>query len=300
MPFIELASDTTRLTLLPEVGGRIHQIEILDGAAWLPLLLAPEDLATYAEQPLLWGCYPMTPWPGRIDGSHFTWNGVDHQLPANDGPHSIHGRGVYLPWDVVDTNDTACVLALKVDDADGWPFPATLRHLISVDANEIVHTLCVENSGDFPSPAGVGWHPWFRRDIRPGADPRVLVDARDHYTARPDLIPTGEVAPPSGDADLTSGPPLGDRALDDFYGRVAQPMTIRWDDLVLDMTSSENCRHAVVYTASRRGFCVEPQTCAPDAFNLAHGTSGTGVVELTPGQELVATTRWKWRFEPNS
>ena len=44
-------------------------------------------------------------------------------------------------------------------------------------------------------------------------------------------------------------------------------MKVCWDDIELRMTSSENVRHAIVYTPER-AVCVEPQSCAIDAFNL--------------------------------
>ena len=100
---------------------------------------------------------------------------------------------------------------------------------------------------------------------------------------------------PEGEADLRGGPQLGARRLDDFYGGVAEPMTVRWGDLRLTMRSSANVGHAVVYTRSPRGFCVEPQTCVPDAFNLAaRGVAGTGLMVVEPDRPLVAETVWEW------
>jgi galactose mutarotase-like enzyme len=116
--------------------------------------------------------------------------------------------------------------------------------------------------------------------------------------SRPDLVPTGDVVEPVGDADLRSGPLLDQRRLDDFYGGVDGPLEVRWGDLHLTMTSSDNVRHAVVFTEQDRGFCVEPQTCAPDAFNLAaRAVEGTGLAVVDPGYPLVATTSWRWSFD---
>jgi hypothetical protein len=60
------------------------------------------------------------------------------------------------------------------------------------------------------------------------------------------------------------------------------------------MESSSEVTHAVVYTPEH-AVCVEPQTCANDAFNLdARGVEGTGVTIVEPGRPLVATTIWRW------
>jgi|CXWL01.1.fsa_nt_gi aldose 1-epimerase len=295
MRLIELASAHTRATVAPEAGGRLVQIEILEGGVWLPLLVAPTKLQSLLDEPLRGGCYPMVPWPGRVDHSRFSWRGDSFELPRNDGPHSIHGSGVYRPWEVREVTATSCRLELDLGSSDGWPFPAVVTQDIAVvdDAIKLQMEVRALDQGEFP--AGVGWHPWFRRDVRPGVDPRVRVAADLHYVSRADLVPTGATMVPEGEADLREGPQLGARRLDDFYGGVAEPMTVVWGDLVLTMRSSANMGHAVVYTRSPRGFCVEPQTCVPDAFNLAsRGLEGTGLVVVEPGQPLVAETVWTW------
>ncbi len=295
MQVIELERGATRATVVPEAGGRLLQIEIHDRGAWLPLLVAPSDLQSLLDEPLAWGCYPMTPWPGRVDGSRFTWRDQSHDLPANSGAHSIHGRGVYMPWAATDVNDASCALTLTLGPESGWPWPAQMVQTIRVFEDGVALRLEVHAGSDAPFPAGVGWHPWFRRDLHPGAEPTVRVPATVHYQRRADLIPTGVVGAPASDADLRDGPMLGTRLLDDFYGGVSEPMRVTWGDLTLTMTSSANCIHAVAYTGSERGFCVEPQTCVPDAFNLdAHGTAGTGIAVVEPGRPLIAETTWRW------
>ncbi len=295
MDTISLTAGRTRVLIAPEAGGRIVQIEILDGDAWLPLLVAPDDLQTLLDEPLLWGCYPMTPWPGRIDGARFEWQGTFYELPSNDGVHSIHGRGVYVPWKAVYVGEVSCRLEVTLTSSVEWPFPSRLSHEIRVLENGAQLALTVQNEGTESIPAGVGWHPWFRRDVRAGTVPRVRVAAAGHYDSKADLIPTGAVNAPSGDADLGECPGIEGRQLDDFYVGVRQPMEIRWGDILLTMTSSENCRHAVVYTQSDRGFCVEPQTCAPDAFNMAaRGVADTGMSVVEPGGAMVARTELRW------
>jgi galactose mutarotase-like enzyme len=54
--------------------------------------------------------------------------------------------------------------------------------------------------------------------------------------------------------------------------------------------SSQKVTHTVVYTPEH-AVCVEPQTCATDAFNLP---VAAGVQIVEPGRPLVATTRWRW------
>jgi galactose mutarotase-like enzyme len=71
-------------------------------------------------------------------------------------------------------------------------------------------------------------------------------------------------------------------------------MRLRWDDLEVWMEWSGTGTHAVVYTPPE-AVCLEPQTCAIDAFNLqARGIDDIGVAVVEPGHPLVASTTWRW------
>lgn len=299
MRIIVLESGRTRATVAPDAGGRLLQLEVFEGDMWTPLLVAPHDVQLLLDEPLLWACYPMTPWPGRVAHSRFTWKGRAFDLPANDGAHSIHGRAAYLPWVVQEATSHSCQLAIELGPANGWPFAARVTQDIGVSNAGVSLRLVVASRESASFPAGAGWHPWFRRDVRPQAIPRVRVAADSHHESSLDLIPTGTVTPPSGVADLATGPSIDGLALDDFYGGVTEPLAVQWDDLQLTMRSSANMRHAVVSTRSPRGFCLEPQTCAPDAFNLAsRGVPDTGLIIVEPDRPLVAETTWTWKSAP--
>jgi aldose 1-epimerase len=294
MRLLELQTGRTRVTIAPEAGGRVLQIAVGAGEGWTPLLLEPDDPVSLPDEPLAWGCYPMLPWPGRVAGATFAWGGREYALPQNDGPNSIHGRGVYLPWRVDDAGDASCRLSVELE---GWPWAARASHEIAVEDDGVRMLLEVASEGG-RFPAGVGWHPWFRRDVVPGAEPSIRLDADEVYETDAGLIPTGRLLPVEGHADLRDGPALGERRLDCCYRRVRGAIGLRWGGWELAMTSTPNVGHAVVYTPAR-GFCVEPQTCAPDAFNLeARGIAGTGVTVVEPGRPLVAETAWRWRPLP--
>ena len=94
--------------------------------------------------------------------------------------------------------------------------------------------------------------------------------------------------------DLRGYPKLGARRIDACYRQPRAPLRIRWGDVELTMRSSPNVTHAVVYTPEH-AVCLEPQTCAPDAFNLAaQGVEGAGMVVVDERHPLVATTTWRW------
>lgn len=291
MEIIELSRGRTRAIVLPEAGGRLHQLSIRDGARWLPLLRSPASPSAHLADPIAGGSYPMAPWPGRIDGGRFVWNGRLHRVPANAGPHALHGRAVYRPWVVDWQTSSACRLSCDFDA--GWPFRGRVVQEIEVHDKGISQRLEAHAASGERFPAGVGWHPWFRRDVRPARAVRVLVDA-DRVYETAEMIPTGWLQRAKGDIDLRDYPALGARRLDTCYRHPRGPLRIRWNDIELTMTSSPNVTHAVVYTP-RHAVCIEPQTCAPDAFNLAaQGVPGADMAIVDDRHPLIATTLWRW------
>ena len=285
---VVIASADTRVTLAPAFGGRIAQFETIVAGAWTPLLFEPAT-PMEARDPLSWGCYVMAPWPNRIARGRFTFDGVTVDLPVGHEGHAIHGLGFTRPWEVVRADDRSCEMALNIDGA--WPFGGRLRQHLEVAAGALTQSVSVESTGA-RFPAGVGWHPWFRRDAGGARDVRLRVAADERYELV-GTIPTGRVVPVAGTHDLRGGPLLGDRRLDDCYRGVRAPIELAWDGLELRIDASANCSHAVVHTPAH-AVCAEPQTCSIDAFNLHASGMDAGISVVEPGAPLAATMRWTW------
>lgn len=291
MQLVELETLTSRCTLAPEAGGRLLRLEAREaGGAWRPLLLTPNDPRQVLREPTRWGAFPMVPWPNRIAEARFSFDGTTYQVPANSDANAIHGVGFDRPWRVEAADARFAAMSLTFDER--WPFGGGARHTVRLLDGGVAMVLEVF-PGDRAFPAGAGWHPWFRRDVSGDAPVSVRVDADEIYELAA-MIPTGALVPVSGETDLRSQPHLGSRRLDTCYRHPRGPLRIAWGGFELSMTSSANIRHAVVYTPER-AVCVEPQTCAIDAFNLDARRafdSGTAVVE--PGRPLIAETTWRW------
>ena len=83
MQLIRLESGRTRCTIVPEAGGRLHQLELFDGREWLALLHAPDDPQETLRYPTMSGSFAMVPWPNRIAGGLFTLQRINaRQVPA--------------------------------------------------------------------------------------------------------------------------------------------------------------------------------------------------------------------------
>lgn len=277
------------MEVAPEFGGRIHQIWVVVDGAEEALLSSPGDVESYAERPLDGGCYPMAPWPNRVAGGRFSWAGRTFALPTNDGGHALHGLVFDQPWEVVAR--VGRVVELRCELGDGWPWDAYAWQRIEIGETGLSIKVEARSRRD-AFPAGVGLHPWFRRTVAGAEDATVRLPAESRYLLA-NQIPSGGLVPPGGDFVLDTTHPLGSRGFDDCYTGLEGPVVIDWGRVRLGMSVECPAPHVMVYTTPD-AFCIEPQTCAPDAFNLRTDLQGTGFAVAEPGRAVGLVSRWRW------
>ena len=76
--------------------------------------------------PMLWGCYPMAPWAGRLREGRLSFGGRTYQLPIDAAPHAIHGTVYRRAWRV---DDDGSIMTQQIVTGLGpdWPFPGRAR-----------------------------------------------------------------------------------------------------------------------------------------------------------------------------
>jgi aldose 1-epimerase len=283
---IDLSSGGAAVRVDAAEGGRIVSLRVGGVERILPRASArPSALATG------WGCYPMVPWAGRLAEGRIPTDAGEVRLEQNRPPAAIHGLVFDKPWRVLAQSDSTVTLTCELRGL-GWPFGGAVRQTLRLGATSLDLALDV---GDYTrtGPAGVGWHPWFRRPA--SGDVEVRLDGSQVLVLDADLIPTGEVRGVTESEDLRRGPPLAERRLDHVYVNTRGPALVRWPDLDLSLDYDDRLQTTVVHTPAH-GFCVEPQTMWPNAPLLAaQGVAGTGLRTLTPGERLRASHRWTWR-----
>jgi aldose 1-epimerase len=288
---IELRTDGARVLIEPAAGGRIHQLVVeMDGHEW-PLLRSPEDPADHQSDPLSGGCYPMAPWPNRIRDGTFLWRG-EHVRVENGREHALHGLVCDRPWEVVAR--VGRVVEMRCDLDDRWPWEGYVWQRVELGVGFLAMKMEVRSARQ-AFPAGCGWHPWFRRDVAGAVDAKVTLPAEHRYELR-DKLPTGRLLEVSGEHAL-DGRPIGGRELDDCYtgfGGPSPTAAIEWDRLRLEIALESVEPHVQVFTPPG-AVCIEPQTCAPDAFNLAlSGAARVGFAVAAPGRAVSLASRWIW------
>ena len=215
----------------------------------------------------------LAPWPNRIEGGSYTFEGRDLQLPLTEASsgNAIHGLVRYVSWHAVAHESDRVSFELVLHPQPGYPFTLLLRNEYRVSGRGLEVTTSAENVGATAAPFGLGHHPY--------------------------------LSPPSGSVDdmvfeLPGHEPrqVGEAELDDTFGdldRDAEGIArVRVDKATVWMDASY--RYVLVFTGDipgvdRRGLAVEPMTCPRNAFR-----TGEGLIQLDPGDRFEA----RWGIDP--
>jgi aldose 1-epimerase len=275
-------------------------------AGTLDIIAGPANPDAWRAHPHRGGIPILFPWPGRIAGARFTFEGREYRMPVNEPRgHSIHGfacergfrvtrRGRYFVTAILDSSDYSDLISI-------WPWPFTLEIDYEV-GNGLRLKARITNTGDSVMPFGFGAHPYFHAPLNPTGSREAMMiqlDADAHWPLDPSFIPTGATEPLTGKYDLRKPRALGTDTYDDVFrmtpiSPAEQPAPrARLIDPSLKMALEVRADAAfgdfVVYAPPDNNVVAfEPYTCMPDAFNLATRGVAAGMRELTPGQTFEA------------
>lgn len=272
---LTLHNGPLRAQLLPASGGRIAALS----HERLGDILVPMDEGAF--DPEFWpkaGAYPLIPFHNRIRGGRFSWDGRDYQLPHHPSePNALHGFSNRRAWSTRDVSQTSAIMELEHAGDDAWPWPLFAEQRLSLEPQAIAIQLSVTNRADTSMPAGLGWHPYFKKAIS------IEDDAKLSWPIGPDLMPLG-----ASSTTLATG---DTRYLSDWRQvRLDLP-----DGARLSMTADPLLSHLVIHDVAPGYSCVEPTSHLANAL----GTTPPGVSDrlrsLAPGQTLAARFRLEIR-----
>jgi len=278
---------------ISEIGGGLRSLTV-DGAH------LTEPVPDGARPPRGSGAL-LAPWPNRVAGGRWSWQGKAQQLPLTEpaAGNAIHGllrQSFFRPVDGATGRDTDRItLEAVVPPQNGWPQPVRVAVAYVVDAAGLTVTTTATNLGDGDIPFGLGFHPYLRVGDTPTDECTLTLGARAALPLT-DQLPSGPLEPLPADAPLRAGTLLKGLELDDAFGDCAPAAG---DDLVrhrlvapdgrgTELWADPVFRWVQVFTPADmpghgRGVAVEPMTCPPDALN-----SATDLVVLAPGESWSA------------
>jgi aldose 1-epimerase len=298
---VTLEAQGERAVIVPAAGCQCLSYRV----GSLDVIAGPASPDRWREHPHRGGIPILFPWPGRVAGARFAFEGRECRLPVNEPArgHAIHGfacerafrvtrRGPYFVTALLDSCDYPDLSSI-------WPWPFTLEIDYEI-GNGLRLKARVTNTGDAVMPFGFGAHPYFHAPLNPrGSRDAMLVqlDADAQWQLDDRMIPTGKVEALAGKYDLRVPRPLRNDAYDDVFrmapisndnrarARLMDP-SIR---VALEIRAEAAFGDFVVYApADNPVVAIEPYTCAPDAFNLAARGVASGMRELKPGDTFEA------------
>ena len=197
-----------------EWGATVVSIEVPDRSGRLAhVALGFDALAGYlAPHPHFGGTIGR--YANRIANARFTLGDQSYALPANDGPHHLHGGPVGFdrqPWTAAPlASGDAVELALESPDGDqGYPGHVRARAVFRLD-DACALAIDYTAESDAPTPLSLAHHGYFNlagggpvlgHELELAADAYLPTDAGQ--------IPTGELAPVAGGPfDFRAAKPL--------------------------------------------------------------------------------------------
>lgn len=278
----EIAAGTTR-AVVTGVGAGLRRCEV-EGAALVESFDAD-------ERPPMGAGGVLVPWPNRLAGARFTWEGREYRPEVSEPArgNAIHGLLRRATWEPAAHEADTVTLAATVPASDGWPQPLHVETTYAVAPGRLRVAHTVRNDGDGAAPVGLGTHPYLRVGDAP-VDECVLTAATVSVLDVDDaMIPTGTRDPGPGE-DLRGGQRVGGLDLDTCF-RAGDD---RPDDVLAELRAPDGASVRLVadpavgwvqvftpgspFSRAGRAAAVEPMTCPPDALH-----SGEDLHVLAPG-----------------
>lgn len=266
------------------VGDHIVVLDIAaDGRATSWRFGGEELLGGPSSDPVEHGMYAMGPWAGRLDDNAVRTDADRIDMPATYGGWALHGTVVGRPCRVLayEQGSATAAAVVEVDLGASWPWPGALRAHWRVEADVLRTRLeLIAHRDAFPGV--IGWHPWFRRELR-GASARWSVDGAQLAERADDYRLSGVLIP----ADREPG------SYDDAF-RGTGSARLSWPG-VLELAIESSAPWFVVFDMLPGYLCIEPQSGPPNGVNDGMGDP---IGRALPDQPLVLDTVWRLSCAP--
>jgi aldose 1-epimerase len=292
--------------ILPELGFNCFEFRTTVAGQAIDVIDASPQFASGNDRPSGHGIPLLFPFPNRIRGGRYTWNGRDYEIPLSAASHdgagnAIHGFCLDRPWRVTSRGaDFAVgVFELGKDAPDRrafWPADFRIEVRYQVRGPKLRADIRVVNPSTVPLPWGFGTHPYFKLPLGAKSRPThclVMAPASEEWELV-NCLPTGRRLPISEAKDLREGAYFDVLKLDDVLTGLPAGQT-SFECGIMDELSGRQVtqlsgpafREVVVYTPpGRNAVCLEPYTCVTDAINLLQRGIEAGWHVLEPNAEF--------------
>ena len=234
------------------------------------------------EMPLAHLGKVLIPWPNRIAGGSYQYDGTTYLPAINDraGNTAIHGLLAWQNWQVVEQTPNCVTLSAFLAPTYGYPFMLSTEVSYWLDETAgLSARILSRNIGDVTAPYGAGIHPYLTCNLQPVDNCELQLSTREVLDVGCKTLLT------PAELDFQQRRKIGTTQIDHTFktpesqnlcqAEMSHPQTglavwLRTRAPWLQIYSGEKL--------GRKGLAVEPMSCPPDAFN-----SGIDLVHLHPG-----------------
>ena len=237
----------------------------------------------------------LMPWPNRVAGGSYSWEGTSYDLPVDEPTFgtSLHGFVAFQEWEITEADASSVLLHTLIAARYSYPWTLAVSARYSLDANTgLTVELSATNIGEGTAPYGVGFHPYLAIDDTRADNLELQNPASIIYEANASMIPIAAHDVASFGLDFRSPTIIGTSRLYHAFAGLPEgtwAVTLRDPAAGVGASLSSNARWLQVYSADyigRVGVAVEPMSCPPNAFN-----SSTDVVALGAGETHTLSAR---------
>lgn len=323
-------------TLLPGRGMNVFQITaMIPGHGEVPLLISPsltdastilsgKGSDTFGEASTSLGGAIELPWAGFLTGNRAaapnmlqtSWNGNTLSFPTSTAETSQSVEGLFLTSpsnavksDVMPDGQYAEAFFHEGNFAGSWPSTVDVLVRAELSAHTLDLTLTARNTGNQPTPFGIGWHPFFSIPSGDRNNALLTVPSNTEYEFNHRTgLPTGKtISTNNTPMDFSSirGTKLGSVSLNETYTHLqtallnAQPV-VELRDPAFNLSlrvipMSPNIRNLrIIAPAGKPWISIGPNTNVSDAFGPEwQSPQDAGIVIIPPGESM----QWKVRIE---
>jgi aldose 1-epimerase len=250
----------------------------------------------------------LAPWPNRVDGGSYTFDGTRYQLELSEpgAGNAIHGLTRWANWTPAERDRGFVLLRHDLYGRPGYPFCLHIEAEYRLDAKTgLSLQVTASNPGRRPAPYGTGSHPYLTAGTQFVDECELTLPAARWQPATDRGIPSGQAQDVGGTPfDFRSPRPVGDVRMDHaLTGLDRDASGLAWvrlagPDGTVRLWADEGYRWLQVFTGDpldpahrRRALAVEPMTCPPNAF-----VTGTDLLVLAPGDSV----RHSWGISARS
>jgi aldose 1-epimerase len=285
------------VTIIPEYGGRIKELQLSNGEKNISILKKVTRIDSDSRDDIFANA-KLSPFAGRIKGGRYFFNNSKYNLVVNypEEDNACHGfnydKKFILTDKVISETGASCKLVYRYEgENEGYPFNYLMEiiYVLSAADGLTITTKIINKSGK-TIPLGDGWHYYFDIGVKVD-DLELKLDVSDIFELNPKNIPTGNK---ESFSDFKTPSKINDKFFDSCFkvnssnGKAVTKLISKEHKIHLNIWQEmgiDKYEYLVIYTPpDRKSIAIEPMTSNVNAFN-----NGEGLIQLQPGREFISS-----------